>query len=112
MLLLIPLHSWRGRVAQNPTWRSDQKLRDPISALIGHEAFPLPPSVLPKLTFPAMQTVLRALTRQPPADLLLYIVVAQYQRYSYGLGQENRYHWAIAVLSDLEKSTKEQCRCY
>lgn len=61
-----------------------------------------------------MQSVINALGRKPlpPADPLLYIVVAQYQRYSYGVGEENRFHWAIAVVEDLANSSKEQCRCY
>lgn len=61
-----------------------------------------------------MQRVLNALSRNPlpSVDPLLYIVVAQYQRYNYGIGEENRFHWAIAIIEDLENSAKEQCRCY
>lgn len=57
-----------------------------------------------------MKSFLRSLFRN--ADLPLFIVVVQYYRNYQSVGQEQEFHWAIAVVSDLERAAKAHCRCY
>lgn len=62
-----------------------------------------------------MRRLLNSITRSaPPADdLLLYIVVAQYLRPSFeSPGEESEFHWAIAVVEDLDEASTTRCRCY
>lgn len=59
-----------------------------------------------------MKSILRAFNRSPKEDPLLYIVIAQYQRADFGLGQEQEFHWAIAIIESLRRAGYQHCRTY
>lgn len=57
-----------------------------------------------------MKNIIRSLTQRP--DPVLLVVVAQYHRDSLPVGQEQEFHWAIAVVENLKSAATEESPCY